>query len=226
MLEADTGASEELRERAAKEARRYFRLALAAERPPLLAPRVVAIGGWMAAGKSTVAEVVGDLLAAPVVDADRTRKSMLGIEATRFAGESVWKGAYDPGFTEHVYEELVRRAGVVLEAGRSVVLDASFRSPAMRASARALAAKHGTPFLMLEVRAPKEVCRERLRAREEGAHVSDGRLAVFDDFIARFEAITELSASEHLVLDTTMPVAALERQLRGVLPAWPAALRA
>lgn len=222
MLEADSGASVMLRERAATEARRYFRLALAAERAPLLAPRVVAVGGWMAAGKSTVAEQVGRLLAAPILDADRTRKSMLGIEATRFAGENAWKGAYDPGFTQHVYAELFRRAGVVLEAGRSVVLDASFRSPGMRASARALAEKHGTPFLMLECRAPKEVCRQRLASREQGEHVSDGRLQVFDDFIARFEAVTELPAAEHLVLDTTSPVPAIEARLRSVLPAWPA----
>ena len=221
MLEADEGASDQLRERAAKDARRYFRLALAAERPPLLAPRVIAIGGWMAAGKSTVAELVGDLLAAPIIDADRTRKSMLGVASTRFVGESAWKGAYDPAFTEQVYAELYRRAGVVLDAGRSVVLDASFRSPAMRAAARALAEKHGTPFLMIECRAPAEVCRERLVAREQGTHVSDGRLQVFDDFIARFQAITELPAEEHLVLDTTAPVGAIGARLRGVLPAWP-----
>lgn len=226
MLEADEGASDELRERAATDARRYFRLALAAERPPLLAPRVVAIGGWMAAGKSTIAELVGDLLAAPILDADRTRKSMLGVASTRFVGESAWKGAYDPAFTEHVYAELYRRAGVVLDAGRSVVLDASFRSPGMRAAARALAEKHGTPFLMIECRAPVAVCRQRLAARERGAHVSDGRLQVFDDFLARFEAVTEIVAAEHLVLDTTTPLFALAARLRGALPTWPQDLRA
>ena len=226
MLEADPGAGDALRERAAKDARRFFRLALAAERPPLLAPRVVAVGGWMAAGKSTVAELAGDLLAAPIIDADRTRKSMLGVEATRFAGERAWSGAYDPAFTEHVYAEVLRRAHVVLAAGRSVVLDASFRSPGMRAAARSLAQTHGTPFLMLECRAPQKVCRHRLALRELGEHVSDGRLQVFDDFIARWEAITELSAEEHLVLDTTTPIEAVEAELRKVLPAWPAALRA
>ena len=180
----------------------------------------------MAAGKSTVAELAGNLLAAPIIDADRTRKSMLGVEAERFAGERAWAGAYDPRFTEHVYEELLRRARVVLEAGRSVVLDASFRSPGMRASARALAETHGAPFLMLECQAPAEVCRRRLLEREHGEHVSDGRVQVFDDFIARFEPVTELPASEHVVLDTTRTVDELEARLRTLLPAWPDALRA
>ena len=35
---------------------------------------------------------------------------------------------------------------------------------------------------------------------------SDGRLAIFDAFCARFEPIVELPPGEHIVLDTTAPL--------------------
>jgi hypothetical protein len=49
------------------------------------------------------------------------------------------------------------------------------------------------------------VCRARLERRAKGVNVSDGRLAVFDEFVAHFEAMDEVDAAEHLVLDTSLP---------------------
>ncbi|HSQ64003.1 MAG TPA: AAA family ATPase [Polyangiaceae bacterium] len=202
-------------------ARRHFLLALAADRRSLLAPVLVAVGGIIASGKSTIAEHVARELSAPIVDADRTRKAMLGVEATKPLDERAWKGAYDPDFTEKVYAEVLRRAEVVLASGRPVVLDASFRSPTMRAAARALARRYGAPFRFVECRAEVEVCRSRLvtRARERG--VSDGRLEVFDAFRQRFEKVVELSPLEHVVLDTSRPIEDSLRALRARIATWP-----
>src|ERR1019366_10282683 len=97
-------------------------------------------------GKSTVAELIGKAMSAPVIDADRTRKAMLGVEATVPLHELAWHGAYDPAVTERVYAEALRRAEVVLASGRPVVLDASFRSSEMRRAAHNLARAHGVPF--------------------------------------------------------------------------------
>ena len=206
------------------DARHHFRLALATERPSFMPPMVVAVGGIIASGKSTVASSIGDALSAPVVDADRTRKSMLGVHATKRIEEGAWRGAYDPHFTEDVYAEVLRRADVVLASGRPVVLDASFRSPAMRRAARVLAVRHDVPFRLVECHAPVEVCRARLEERARGTSVSDGRLAIFDDFCARFEAMTELRADEHLVLDTTRPLDETMRRVRDRIATWPLGL--
>jgi hypothetical protein len=68
------------------------------------------------------------------------------------------------------------------------------------------------------------VCRERLRRREQEASVSDGRLAIFDAFLARMVPAAELPAAERLVLDTDLPLehtlAALDEHLRS----WPPGL--
>lgn len=190
------------RARARVEARRYYLLALAAERRTLVPPRVIAVGGVIASGKSTIADHLGAALAAPVVDSDRTRKQLLGVDPTRPVEEPAFAGAYAPSRSEAVYDEVLHRADAVLRSRRSVVIDASFRARAARAAAADLARRHHVPFTFVECRAAPEVCRQRLARRAESASVSDGRLAIFDDFVARFEPVDELGPDEHLVVDT------------------------
>ncbi|HEY3820307.1 MAG TPA: AAA family ATPase [Polyangiaceae bacterium] len=221
FLAADPDVRDETRRRAAVEARRHVMLALAADRRSLLSPAVVAVGGIIASGKSTIAEHLAEEMSAPIIDADRTRKSMVGVDPRQPLHEAAWTGTYDVSFTDRVYAEVMRRAEVVLASGRPVVLDASFREPAMRATARELAVAHGLPFRFVECRADPEVCRARLKARERTAGVSDGRLAIFDAFRARFEPVTELSPTEHTVLDTAASVEESLGVVRRHLATWP-----
>jgi uncharacterized protein len=218
------GVDHERRTRAEASARHCFLLALASERRSLQEPTVVAVAGIIASGKSTVADQLSFEISAPVVDADRTRKQMLGVQATAPVHEGAWQGAYDPRFTETVYAEVFRRAAVVLASGRPVIVEASFRSRALRARARELATRHGLPFCLIECRAAPEICRQRLRERAQRASVSDGRLEIFDDFIARWQPIDELPAEEHLVLDTAGPLAENLVVLRNALRTWPPGL--
>ena len=204
LLADDADASAGARNRAKHEARRYFMLALAYERPPLVPPRVVAVGGMIASGKSRSATAVGELLAAPVLSSDRTRKRLRGRRPMDSVRSEAWSGAYSADATDAVYEELLRLADIILRSGRPVVLDASFRSAATRDAARRLAAQHGVPFSFVECSAPREVIVERLAQREAlPAHESDARSELLDEFESRFEPVDELPPSEHVRLDTS-----------------------
>jgi len=191
-------------------ARDFFRLALlnVQDREPK-SKAVIAVGGMIASGKSTVAEALSAALAYPIVDTDRTRKSLLGVPPERPLHHAPWLGAYDATTSQRVYAECLRRASVVLESGRSVIIDASFRSREMRGRARELAQSHGAQFVFLECRLPPEISRARLLIRERQTGVSDGRIAIFDEFAARFESVTELPDSEHLIIDTSRPIPGL-----------------
>jgi len=206
LLAADTEASPEARKRARREARRYFILALAFERPPLVPPRVVAVGGMIASGKSQTSATIGELLAAPVLSSDRTRKHLMGRKPNDALAAGAWSGAYSASATKAVYEELWRLADIVLSSGRPIVLDASFRTVAMRDAARSLAAKHGVPFVLVECSAPRDLIRKRLAERERtGGHESDARTDLLEEFEKRFEPIDEIPSSEHLRLNTSRP---------------------
>ena len=206
FLAADVEASTASRERARGEARRYFMLSLAFERPPLVPPRVVAVGGLIASGKSHAASVIGVLLAAPVVGSDRLRKHLMGRRADESMQSEAWKGPYSADTTAKVYETLWNVAEAIVTSGRPVVLDASFRTADMRNSARSLAERLGVPFTFVECMAPRERLLERLAERESlAAHESDARPGLLEEFEKLYEPVEELPSAVHLRLDTSRP---------------------
>lgn len=151
-------------------------------RPPAILLALVA--GRIASGKSTIARQLAGRLGATLLVADRIRETA--------------------GADTAVYAELLRRAGEELAAGRSVVLDAAFPKRALRDEARALAARHGARFRLVECRAGDAAVRERLAARAAAAGLAPKRwLALRDAFDAGFEPPCELPPAERLQLDTS-----------------------
>jgi aminoglycoside phosphotransferase family enzyme/predicted kinase len=182
--------------------RRHFLLALASERKPDSPPRVFALAGLIASGKSTLARALASQIAAPRISSDRTRKALRGVSATTPLADGAFAANYSEAASAAVYREVLRRAAVVLESGRSVVLDASFRSSAARTAARDLARRRPAPFLLIECQAPLEVCRARLAERARGPSESDARSQIFEQFVAQYQPIRGLPPGEHLVVDT------------------------
>lgn len=224
FLADDAGAPLAVREASAAKARHFYLLALSTQRRPAIPPVLVAVGGVLATGKSTIAAGLRQRLGSPVIGTDRTRKHLLGVAATERVFDGEWQGAYTVDMTDRTYQEVFRRAGAVLRSGRPVVVDASFRSAAVRAGVRGVAAAEDVPFLFVECRCDPETSRDRLREREKGPSVSDGRLEIFDNFVASFETVSELPAAQHLVVDTDAPLDRALDTIVGRLPAWPAAL--
>lgn len=207
ILAADADVASVTRERAAHEARRYYLLALAEGKKPLAPARLIVSFGPIASGKSTLARALGRALSVPVVSADPLRKRLLGGQPTDAHHDAPFAGAYAPEVTGRVYAQLFEAAEQVLETGRSVLLDATFRAKNQRALARALARKLGVEVVFLECRAGRAVTLERLARRAaEGPHVSDGRAEIYDRVTAAWQPSAELTAAEHLVLDTERPL--------------------
>jgi hypothetical protein len=115
---ADPTTPPEKAARKAEEARSLFVLArsYAEDRPGT--PPVIAVGGLIGSGKSTLAEALGRAVPVPVISSDRVRKALAGVPATERAPAS----AYTAAFTARTFDEMLRRAGVVLDSGRGVVL--------------------------------------------------------------------------------------------------------
>jgi len=166
-------------------------------------PLMVAMGGLVASGKSTVARAIALERSAVVVVADDVRNAILGLAAGDSAHEATWKRSYAPGLTDAVYGEVLRRADAALASGRSVVVDACFPTRSLRRAARKVTAERGVAFLFVECRADARTILERLcaRAREEGVAV-EAWLLIASDFRVRSQAADELSAREHIVIDT------------------------
>lgn len=143
----------------------------ALEPPPA---RLIAIGGYSASGKSLLASglapEVGALPGAVWLSSDLERKAGHAEE------ERLPEADYAPARRAAVYQQLFTRAGALLSAGQTVLLDATFLDPVLRAGAEAVAERAGVPFAGLWLEAPADVLLARAELRAPGA--SDANASV------------------------------------------------
>jgi aminoglycoside phosphotransferase family enzyme/predicted kinase len=210
LLAADPSTPSDKVARKAGEASALFRLAEGYTRPPAPPAPIVAVGGLIGTGKTVLAEALARALGLPVVASDRTRKWLAGLAPTQAAPAS----AYTADFSRRTFDEMFRRATVVLRSGRGVILDATFRGRDLRRRAQELAGQHERPFLFVETTCNDTILRERLRRRATRPSVSDATEPLLARMRAAFEPVTELEPGQHVVVRTTEPVVTLVETVR------------
>jgi hypothetical protein len=98
---------------------------------------------------------------------------------------------YGIDMTAATYERLLELARLVLQSGRSVILDATFLRQADRSAARRLAMDLGIACVLLDFDVPVATLRERLHLRTwQGTDASDADVAVLERQIAMAEPLT------------------------------------
>jgi len=138
----------------------------------LLAPvpgRLVAIGGLSGTGKSTVAAAIADQVGpapgARVLESDRIRKRLHGVQAeARLSSQ-----AYRPAVSERVYAVLARDARAVLDSRHAVVADAVFERMACRERIERVAREACVPFTGIWLHARAQTLLARVDARRGDA---------------------------------------------------------
>ncbi|MCG3754130.1 MULTISPECIES: AAA family ATPase [Amycolatopsis] len=127
--------------------------------------RTVLVGGLPGSGKSTVAARIADALGATLLQSDRIRKEIAGIDPERHAPADYRHGIYTPQWTALTYSELARRTAALLGLGESVVLDASWTSAHEREAIAAVAGQSGSRLCALRCTAPDALRERRLTTR-------------------------------------------------------------
>ena len=198
--EPEVGAA--AREEAREAARRYFRLAARYARGRRPAELVV-VCGLSGTGKSTVAQVVGDLSGFAVLGSDLTRKRLARVPRfLRLDPESA-RALYGADSTRRTYAALFAGARESLAAGRGAVLDATFLNPADRREALILARAMNVPVTFLECQAREEEVLRRLRDRQKRPdEVSDATEEIYLRQRAEATPITVPAPARHRIIDT------------------------
>lgn len=196
----------EQRGRAAERARHAFSLADQYTTQPCRL-RLIVMAGLSGTGKSALAARLATGLGATVIASDVVRKALSGHAPTDRLSSDVGGGIYTAAQTERAYAAMLDEAERLLDAGTSVILDATFTRKRQRAAAHALAGRAGASFVCVECVASEEIVRARLRTRQtDAAAISDAGLDVWLDQRRHFEAIDELAPDEHIVIDTGQPL--------------------
>jgi len=142
------------------------------------------------------------------------RKRLLDIPPEEHHYEPFGQGIYREEITEKTYEAMAEYAAEDLREGRDVVLDATFRSKALRAKVFEKIKDIPCRVLFVECTAPEEVIKERFeeRAKKTG-EPSDGRWEIYVKQKEVFEAPEEIPQDSLLVLETTRPVEELVEEV-------------
>lgn len=141
--------------------------------------RLIVVGGTPGTGKTTLATALGDALGATVIRSDEVRKELAGMRPEASGAAAYGQGIYRPETTAETYAEMLRRAGVALAHGESVVLDASFTAADGRRRARAIADATASDLVELRCTAPPDVAAARIRHRlAVGGDASDATPAI------------------------------------------------
>ena len=172
--------------------RQYRSYANLAESYSAIPSRFLAIThGVSAVGKSQVALRLVEALGAIRLRSDIERKRLHGEQSEPLA-DQLDAGIYSEQASEATYLRLHSLAGAALNAGFSVVIDATYLKQLYRQAAWQVAESTGVPFMILSCEAPDAVIEQWLTQRQaEGGDPSDATMAVIKAQQASREPLTE-----------------------------------
>lgn len=144
--------------------------------------------GVSGSGKTTGSEQVVQRHGAIRIRADVERKRLVGLEPNdRFSkGDERHASLYTDEMTTRTYQRLVELAEEIIQAGTSVIVDATFLLKGQRCLFRDLAGRLQVPFHILAFHAEPATLRQRIADRiAEHQDASDADLAILDSQLER-----------------------------------------
>lgn len=187
-----------------RELQRYLALALRFMAPP--AVELWLAHGFSGAGKSTQSQALIAERGVVRVRADVERKRLFGL-APQASSAAVPGGIYTAEASQRTHEALAQAARCALDAGFTVLVDATFLNPAMRQRFMALAAQAQVPCRILSFEAPLAVLRERVRSRQlAGGDASEASVQVLESQWAAAQPLLPAEEALTVHVDTTRPV--------------------
>jgi predicted kinase len=116
---------------------------------------VVLVFGLPGSGKSYFSERLANTLGAQYISSDKIRRKMN------------LKGKYTFEDKFSVYQEMAKITGLAIEQGKDVVVDGTFYHKRMRELVIVPVKAYQTPLHFIEITAPEEIAKERLRKPRE-----------------------------------------------------------
>ncbi|MFL5759383.1 MAG: AAA family ATPase [Thermomicrobiales bacterium] len=158
------------------EAMTYLDLAMATT--TTMRPVIIAMSGMSGTGKSVVSSALARSLGATVISTDEMRRDGGAPEDAPTGWQT---DRYAPAQRAAIYTQILDRARDTAQAGKPVILDATFLESDRRLEAAAAAKDLGVPLVFVETAAEEEIVRRRLTERaSESSSVSEATVEIYE----------------------------------------------
>ncbi len=127
---------------------------------------------------------------------------MMGAESRDLSHTKFEKGFYSKGITSLTYGRLLLLAQKEIEKGKSVILDATFKTAHHRNEANLLAKDMDANIMFVECVVPENLLKNRLLLRNNKPSISDARISIYASFQKQFEPLAEVSDEQHIIVYT------------------------
>ncbi len=162
---------------------------------------VLTMHGLSGTGKSTVALRLVDRLGMVRIRSDVERKRLLDIDAHSHPKGELAQTLYSPDVTHNTYQKLAELTAHILDAGMSVIVDATNLKHWQRACIQAVADARGVPLCIAYCQASMSVIKEWLhKRRQEEDDVSDAHAGVVDKQIAARDPLTTEEIKQSFII--------------------------
>jgi aminoglycoside phosphotransferase family enzyme/predicted kinase len=166
-------------------------------------PVLIILHGLSGSGKSWLAEQLLENFGAIQIRSDVERKRLLGFEAQARTKSAIGKGAYSADMTAQTYQRLLELASLILPAGPSVIVDATFLKKSHREQFQQLAQSLDVPYVILDLQASEDTLRSRIIKRAgQAKDASEATLEVLAHQLKTDEAISASEAGYTIQIDT------------------------
>lgn len=165
--------------------------------------KLVITHGYSGSGKSTLSAQLAEKAGMIHLRSDVERQRLLDKVQQNTASNEVNQGLYTPDNVLFVYRRLAELASICLEAGFSVLIDATFLQSNQRQLFAQLALNKKLEFVILDFYAPEQELKRRINQRlQSGTDASEATLAVLEHQLKTAQPLSATELGNTIVIDT------------------------
>jgi len=168
-------------------------------------PKLIIIRGLSASGKSTISQQLINTSEMIRIRSDVERKRLFSIPLINNTpngkkSDELNAGIYSPQASQQTYTKLAELALQVIDAGYTVIIDATFLKREQREPFQQLTTRLGLTYIILQTTAPLDILRQRIVSRKND--VSDADLVILEHQFANWHPLEEDENNHVLVVNT------------------------
>ncbi len=178
----------------------YIKLAEFYTRPTK--PRLFITHGLAGSGKTTIAKKTVKYCGAIQINSDIIRKNLFKIPLHTSSHSDLNSGIYTFEATKETYKKLENLAEIIIKAGFSVIIDASFLQYAQRTAFYKLAKHLTVPFYILHCQVNDSEIEQRIKKRlKNPTRISEANLNILSNQKKNIELLTDTEKKHALIIE-------------------------